>query len=160
MSDPDLTAAVKNLFPVDGPHTPDTAVAALASAAELIRYLNHATLGPRAAAEVLPAPADAAQAIASLSVLFRYAAQFSSHLETHFAAISTDPRLTDDRLGKMESHTTARVRTSLRAITTQLSVAGELADSAFGQASHLGIVTAAGVSCRCPDGRCGCGGHS
>lgn len=50
-------------FNIDGPHTPESTAAAARQIAELVRYLNHATL----ADEALPEPADTARVLGELA---------------------------------------------------------------------------------------------
>lgn len=70
-----MTAA---LFPLDGPHTPETVIGAARAVDDLVRYLNHATRG-----HLLGNPADLYSVLAALSMAVMKLPQLVEQLAAH-----------------------------------------------------------------------------
>ncbi|MBF6065417.1 hypothetical protein IU500_34355 [Nocardia terpenica] len=97
MSEPkkiDRVDAVEVLFPVEGPYTAETVVAAAGAIAWLWRYLAHATLN--SASDALGGPADVYLAIGSLTSASRSAEQVLGQLVRWAVRLARTPGLTHD----------------------------------------------------------------
>ncbi|MFE3000719.1 hypothetical protein ACFXG4_37685 [Nocardia sp. NPDC059246] len=91
----DRTDMVQALFPLEGPHTAESVVAASMAVAELWRYLAHATRYSIAGA--LTDPADVSVIVANFTVGMRSADQVLGQLSYWAQRLIENPALADDR---------------------------------------------------------------
>ncbi|MFF0529553.1 hypothetical protein ACFYT3_14285 [Nocardia amikacinitolerans] len=87
------TDLINQAFPLDGPHTADTAIAAAAAIAELWRYLGHATIG--GARELLADPADACTVVGLLGDADRRADDVLYRLARYAVNVGDESTYTD-----------------------------------------------------------------
>ncbi len=101
---------VEDDFPVDGPHTPHTVVAAARSLTHLVRYLNHATRQR----DVFPTPAVLAWTVGHVHEAAAMLPQLCDQLAAAAGRLADQPGVYDQRGGD-PAVTAADARTHLRA---------------------------------------------
>ncbi|MEU4843265.1 hypothetical protein [Nocardia testacea] len=138
----DRVEAVENLFPIDGPHTPETLIAASQAIAELWRYLGHATIsGTR---KILTDPADAYTMVGALAAAERSSVDVLERLSTWARNIGDESTYTD-RFGHDDPDGTRdQIQSNchliagyLRDITNNHEVAAQRLDMAQSGLGHL-----------------------
>ncbi|MFI2473465.1 hypothetical protein [Nocardia xishanensis] len=84
---------INQTFPLDGPHTAETVIAAAAAIAELWRYLGHATIG--GTRDLLADPADAYTVVGLLSAADLRAADVVECLARYAVHVGDESTYTD-----------------------------------------------------------------
>lgn len=130
----DLDDQALALFPIDGPHSPETTIAAARTIAGLVRYLNHATQRQHA----LEYPSDLDSVIANLHAATVGAQQLVRQLADHAARFGQDVRLYDDH-GANPALTVADVIGGLRTAAAALAEVAHPLDHAHQACNRLGV---------------------
>lgn len=92
--DIDFTEIVDRHFSIDGPHDADTIVAALRSAAGLLRYVAHATYPGK---KHLPYGPQVNRAVGAFDSVIGAATQIAQQIGGVAADLADDPTMYDDR---------------------------------------------------------------
>jgi hypothetical protein len=103
MTDERLVDVIGNYCHIDGPHTDDTATDASVSLSELVRYLNHATIGRNP----WPWAATTHRVVGGLSATVYGMEQLVRQLAQVLDAQAKDPTLYDDRHDRPGANTAA-----------------------------------------------------
>ena len=90
------TEVVESHWPMDGPHGPELIESAAVALAELVRYLNRATLP---SAQVLGEAPHGAGLLGSLATAAQRERQLCQQLEAWAHQLAADPSLQHDRCG-------------------------------------------------------------
>lgn len=119
---------------IDGPHDDDTATDAASSLGELVRYLNHATIGRNP----WPWAATTHRVVGGLSATVYGMEQLVRQLAQVLDAQAKDPTLYDDRRDRPGADTAAEAATQLRALRPLIGQLAAALDSARAHTVHLG----------------------
>jgi hypothetical protein len=131
-----LAEVITTYFPVDGPHSDETLSHAAAAIAELVRYLNHATLNPNSPA--LEWAATTYRVLSGLNAATSSLDQLTRQLDAALRAQQANSSLYDDRRDRPASATATEVRAALMSARVALGTAAEHLQIAANAASHLG----------------------
>ena len=136
---PDAESVVGQFWPLHGPYSPERTAGAAATAAELVRYLNHATQsGP----DGVPAAATAYRTVGGLQAAAGGLAQTLSQLDRHVQLWSEHAALYDDTAGRDDqAAAAARAEAASAALDDAVLVARSLAHAlarVHGELGHLG----------------------
>jgi hypothetical protein len=121
-------------LPIDGPHSADTVLDAAGGVAELVRYVNHATLWDT---KRLNGP-QLYRTLGRLSSAAHGLAQLLGQLQAIAHQLATDPTLYDDRRDRPASRTATGVAELLGKASTAVAELTAPLDSAHALSSHLG----------------------
>jgi hypothetical protein len=134
MTDYRLVDVIGNYCHIDGPHNDDTATDASSSLSELVRYLNHATIGRNP----WPWAATTHRVVGGLSATVYGMEQLVRQLASILDAQSKDPKLYDDRRDRPGAQTAVEAAAALRALRPLIGQLASALDAARAHTVHLG----------------------
>jgi hypothetical protein len=129
-----LVDMIPNYCPIDGPHTDDTATDAASSLSELVRYLNHATIGRNP----WPWAATTHRVVGGLSATVYGMEQLVRQLTQVLDAQAKDPTLYDDRHDRPGAQTATEAAAALRGLRPLIKQLAASLDAARAHTVHLG----------------------
>ncbi|MCP2293633.1 hypothetical protein APR11_000037 [Nocardia amikacinitolerans] len=136
------TDLINQAFPIDGPHTADTAIDAAAAIAELWRYLGHAIIG--GTRNLLADPADAYTVVGLLSDADRRASDVLERLARYAVNVGDASTYTDHFGHDDPDGSPDQIQAGMHQAATELRLAGSdhdwgasRLDRAAGWLSHI-----------------------
>jgi len=134
MTDKSLVDVIGNYLPLGGPHTDDTATDASSSLSELVRYLNHATIGRNP----WPWAATTHRVVGGLSATVYGMEQLVRQLAQVLAAQAENATLYDDRHDRPGADTAMAAAMELRTLQSLIGQLASALDAARAHTVHLG----------------------
>jgi hypothetical protein len=134
MSETRLVDVLGNYCHIDGPHNDDTATDASSALSELVRYLNHATIGRNP----WPWAATTHRVVGGLSATVYGMEQLVRQLAQVLDAQAKDPTLYDDRHDRQGAGTAAEAAKRLRAAPMLIGQLAAMIDAVRAHTVHLG----------------------
>lgn len=131
---------IEEVWPYDGPHTPESVAAALTAMGCLLRYTNNATWKPK----TVPYAPHVYRALGHINSVVYGLDQLLEQLSAALGRHSDDPSLYDDRRDRDGDATAAEAIVQIRAMRGALAQAASQGDAAVALTSHLGHDTVEG----------------
>lgn len=133
MDEYEMTTQIGELLPYDGPHGPDTVLAAAAALQPLVRYMNNATRS----ATTVPYAATVDKLVAYLESMAGGLDQLLRQLVEHLEHQAEDPALYDDRHDRPGRQTALEAAESLTQTRSVVSGLVTALERTRGVTSHL-----------------------
>jgi hypothetical protein len=134
MTDNCLVDVIGDYCNIGGPHTDDKATDASSSLSELVRYLNHATIGRNP----WPWAATTHRVVGGLSAAVYGMDQLIGQLANVLAAQAKDATLYDDRHDRPGADTAMAAAMELQALQPLIGQLASALDAARAHTVHLG----------------------
>lgn len=139
---PDAESVVGQFWPRHGPYSPERTAGAAQTAAELVRYLNHATQSDPSGGDGLPTAVTAYRTVGGLQAAAGGLEQTLSQLDRHVQRWNETAALYDDTASRDEqAAATARAEPAHAALDDAVLVARSLAHAlarVHRELGHLG----------------------
>jgi hypothetical protein len=129
-----LVDMIPNYCAIDGPHDDDTATDAASSLSELVRYLNHATIGRNP----WPWAATTYRVVGGLSATVHGMEQLARQLANVLEAQAKDPTLYDDRRDRPGADTARAAAMELQTLRPLIGQLASALDRVRSHTVHLG----------------------